>query len=211
MQSWRYKGQRSRFSQKMAGVQNADCQHSNLRAKAIHILCVRNAAPMVGLLFSLKSLDTNRRTREDFPTAASPIECDKSIGQQPEVGVRRQSRSIQSQIPWTVIKAALSLKRNAGSLSPKALQFAPPRLALTTPIMRPSSPALCHESLSSKRIHLFHSEYDSQFACSPSAVDQPSPMPALVPPRKRHADSLSTDRGLWRMHFHDWPECSSQH
>jgi hypothetical protein len=38
----------------------------------IDILCVKNAAPMVGELFSLKSSLTNRRTTEDFPTAASP-------------------------------------------------------------------------------------------------------------------------------------------
>ena len=34
--------------------------------------CVRNAAPIVGSLFSEKSLETNLNTMEDFPTAASP-------------------------------------------------------------------------------------------------------------------------------------------
>jgi len=42
-----------------------------VRVGRLHF-CVRNAAPIVGSLFSWKSLLTKRITREDFPTAASP-------------------------------------------------------------------------------------------------------------------------------------------
>lgn len=35
-------------------------------------LWVKKAAPIVGDVFSLKSFEQNRRTRDDLPTAASP-------------------------------------------------------------------------------------------------------------------------------------------
>lgn len=46
----------------------------------LHSLCVKKAAPMVGDVFSLKSFEQNRRTRDDFPTAASPESSARDLG-----------------------------------------------------------------------------------------------------------------------------------
>lgn len=47
---------------------------------------------MVGDVFSLKSLEQNRRTREDFPTAASPVR----VSHIPSDGLSTTSRWAQA-------------------------------------------------------------------------------------------------------------------